>query len=128
MPWSSNATFLVDGRRPTTRGQGDLQAGAGRAAPVGLPARPLPSRGRGLAAVRVPRVAPGAADHHPRRSVRPGLAAAFVAADFEQHYFTLYEGRADLHDVLRPICAFDLLANNTDRKSGHCLLGLDGRI
>ena len=23
---------------------------------------------------------------------------------------------------------FDLLANNTDRKSGHCLLGRDGRI
>ena len=26
------------------------------------------------------------------------------------------------------MCAFDLLANNTDRKSGHCLLGLDGQI
>ena len=34
----------------------------------------------------------------------------------------------DLHDQLRPICAFDLLVNNTDRKSGHCLLGLDGRV
>ena len=32
------------------------------------------------------------------------------------------------HDALRAICAFDLLANNTDRKSGHCLLGEDGRI
>src|SRR5690606_34303650 len=28
----------------------------------------------------------------------------------------------DLHDQLRAICAFDLLANNTDRKSGHCLI------
>ena len=26
------------------------------------------------------------------------------------------------------MCAFDLVGNNTDRKSGHCLLGLDGRI
>ncbi len=26
------------------------------------------------------------------------------------------------------MCAFDVLANNTDRKSGHCLLGLDGQI
>ena len=26
------------------------------------------------------------------------------------------------------IATFDLLVNNTDRKSGHCLLGLDGRI
>ena len=57
-----------------------------------------------------------------------GSLQLFVAADFEQHYFTLYEGRADLHDALRRMCAFDVLANNTDRKSGHCLLGLDGRI
>jgi uncharacterized repeat protein (TIGR03843 family) len=26
------------------------------------------------------------------------------------------------------IAVFDLLVNNTDRKSGHCLLGLDHRI
>ena len=63
-----------------------------------------------------------------RRAVRRGLAAAVRAADFEQHYFTLYEDRPDLHDQLRAICAFDLLANNTDRKSGHCLLGLDGSV
>src|SRR5262249_60948347 len=32
------------------------------------------------------------------------------------------------HDRLARICAFDLIANNADRKSGHCLLGPDGRI
>ena len=26
------------------------------------------------------------------------------------------------------MCAFDLLANNTDRKSGHCLLDADGHV
>jgi uncharacterized repeat protein (TIGR03843 family) len=26
------------------------------------------------------------------------------------------------------MCALDLIGNNTDRKSGHVLLGLDGRI
>ena len=26
------------------------------------------------------------------------------------------------------MCAFDLVANNTDRKGGHCLLGHDGHI
>ncbi len=57
-----------------------------------------------------------------------GSFQLFVPSDFEQHYFTLYESRPDLHDELRTICAFDLLANNTDRKSGHCLLGLDGRV
>ena len=56
-----------------------------------------------------------------------GSLQEFVHADFEQHYFTLYEDE-QYHDQLRAICAFDLLANNTDRKSGHCLLGRDGRI
>jgi uncharacterized repeat protein (TIGR03843 family) len=56
-----------------------------------------------------------------------GSLQRFVTADFEQHYFTLYEDEHH-HDRLRQICAFDLLANNTDRKSGHCLLGEDGCV
>jgi uncharacterized repeat protein (TIGR03843 family) len=51
----------------------------------------------------------------------------FVDADFAQHYFTLVANPAH-HDRLRRICLFDLLANNADRKSGHCLLGEDGQI
>jgi uncharacterized repeat protein (TIGR03843 family) len=30
-----------------------------------------------------------------------------------------------LHDQLRSIAVLDLIANNTDRKSGHCLLAHD---
>jgi uncharacterized repeat protein (TIGR03843 family) len=56
-----------------------------------------------------------------------GSVQEFIDADFEQHYFTLYEDEG-YHDQLRAICAFDLVGNNTDRKSGHCLLGHDGRI
>ncbi len=56
-----------------------------------------------------------------------GSLQQFVPADFEQHYFTLYEDEAT-HERLKTICAFDLLANQTDRKSGHCLLGEDGQI
>jgi len=56
-----------------------------------------------------------------------GSFQRFVAADFEQHYFTLYESVVH-HPALKAICAFDLLANNADRKSGHCLLGEDGHI
>jgi uncharacterized repeat protein (TIGR03843 family) len=56
-----------------------------------------------------------------------GSVQEFIDADFEQHYFTLYEDES-YHDQLRAICAFDLVGNNTDRKSGHCLLGRDGRI
>jgi uncharacterized repeat protein (TIGR03843 family) len=58
-----------------------------------------------------------------------GSLQRFIAADFEQHYFTLYEDETcRWHDALRQICVFDLLSNQTDRKSGHCLLGEDGRI
>ncbi|MEM9562354.1 MAG: SCO1664 family protein [Actinomycetota bacterium] len=56
-----------------------------------------------------------------------GSVQAFVEAEFEHHYFSLHEdgiGRADLERL----CALDIVGNNTDRKSGHCLLGRDGRI
>jgi len=56
-----------------------------------------------------------------------GSLQEFVAADCAQHYFTLCEEPAH-RDQLARICAFDLVANNADRKSGHCLLGPDGRI
>jgi uncharacterized repeat protein (TIGR03843 family) len=54
----------------------------------------------------------------------------FVHADFAEHYFSLYAERPELHDHLRAIATFDVIANNTDRKSGHCLLergGVAGR-
>lgn len=57
----------------------------------------------------------------------PGSFQRFVPADFSQHYFTLLEDESH-HDALKVIAAFDLVANNADRKSGHCLLGEDGRI
>jgi uncharacterized repeat protein (TIGR03843 family) len=56
-----------------------------------------------------------------------GSLQRFVPFDVEAHYFTLLEdpGR---HAALRTICCFDLLANSADRKGGHCLAGDDGRI
>ena len=57
----------------------------------------------------------------------PGSLQLFVAADFAQHYFTLRDDPAH-HDGLRRICLFDLVANNADRKGGHCLIADDGRI
>jgi uncharacterized repeat protein (TIGR03843 family) len=52
----------------------------------------------------------------------------FVAADHSQHYFTIHEAHPELHDALRRMALLDVLANNTDRKSGHVLLrpGTDG--
>jgi uncharacterized repeat protein (TIGR03843 family) len=57
----------------------------------------------------------------------PGSLQRFVAADFSEHYFTLLE-HPEHRDALRTIAVFDVLANNADRKSGHCLLGDDGRV
>ncbi|HAM03787.1 MAG TPA: SCO1664 family protein [Acidimicrobiaceae bacterium] len=57
----------------------------------------------------------------------PGSVQHFVEADFSEHHFTLVE-QEENHDRLRVICAFDVVANNADRKSGHCLLGVDGTI
>lgn len=56
-----------------------------------------------------------------------GSLQLFVDADFTEHYFTLVE-QPRLADDLRTICLFDLVANNTDRKSGHCLLSRWGRV
>ena len=56
-----------------------------------------------------------------------GSLQLFVPARFEEHYFTLLDDERH-HDAFRLLCAFDLVANNTDRKSGHVLLGEDDRI
>lgn len=56
-----------------------------------------------------------------------GSVQRFVDADFEQHYFTLYEAGRH-HDRMRAMCAFDLIANNTDRKSGHCLVSVGDEL
>ena len=56
-----------------------------------------------------------------------GSFQLFVNADFAQHYFTLRQDPTHVERLQR-LCLFDLVANNADRKSGHCLLGPDGRI
>jgi uncharacterized repeat protein (TIGR03843 family) len=54
-----------------------------------------------------------------------GSVQLFVDAEPGEHYYTLRERRAD---EFRPIAAFDALVGNGDRKSGHCMLGVDGQI
>jgi uncharacterized repeat protein (TIGR03843 family) len=49
----------------------------------------------------------------------------FVNADHREHYFTINSQRPELHPQLRDIAVLDVIANNTDRKSGHCLLAGD---
>lgn len=56
-----------------------------------------------------------------------GSLQLFVEADYSQHYFTLLEEER-FSEALRKIGAFDVVANNADRKSGHILLGVDDRL
>jgi uncharacterized repeat protein (TIGR03843 family) len=51
-----------------------------------------------------------------------GSVQWFVTADHRHHYFTIHEQFPELHDRLRAMALLDIIANNTDRKSGHCLL------
>jgi hypothetical protein len=54
-----------------------------------------------------------------------GSVQRFVPHDPGEHYFTLVER---FPEDFRRVAAFDMIVNNADRKSGHCLLGEDGRI
>lgn len=128
LPWSSNRTYLADCKM----GEAELQA----VYKPGRGERPLWDFGdnlwrREVAAYEVSCMTGW--DVVPETVARidapigKGSMQRFVPADFEQHYFTLIEDKSR-HDRLRSICAFDVVTNNADRKSGHCLLGEDGKI
>ena len=126
MPWSSNATFLVELALNGTTGQAVYKPRRGERPlwdfPPALYRREIAAYllsealGWGLVPLTIEREGP----------FGDGSMQQFVPADFEQHYFTLREDPAN-HERLKQICLFDLLANNADRKSGHCLF-CDGSI
>jgi len=128
MPWSSNATFLV------TLHAGDVQARA--VYKPGRGERPLWDFPSGLYRREVAAYELSEAmDLHlvPPTVLRDGPLGQgsvqwFVEADFKEHYFSLHETRPELHDQFRAFAVFDYVANNTDRKSGHCLVDRDGRV
>jgi uncharacterized repeat protein (TIGR03843 family) len=128
MPWSSNATFLVT----VTDGDASIRA-------IYKPLRgerplwdfPSGLHKREVAAYELSEamgfhVVPLTVERDGPLGV--GSFQLFIEADFEQHYFTIFEQRPELHDQLRRIAAFDIVANNTDRKGGHCLLDHDGKV
>ena len=57
-----------------------------------------------------------------------GSVQLFIEHDPSLHYFTLIESREDLHHALRLICAFDIVANNTDRKAGHVIVDEEDHV
>ena len=57
-----------------------------------------------------------------------GSSQWFIDGDVREHYFTLYDEVPETHSTLAQLALFDCIANNADRKSGHVLRGLDGRV
>ncbi len=71
-----------------------------------------------------------------------GSAQLFVEADFAEHYLSLIKVVEDrstedqdllswidsVEETLHQVCAFDYIANNTDRKSSHCILDEQSRL
>ncbi|HNP70580.1 MAG TPA: SCO1664 family protein [Kouleothrix sp.] len=56
-----------------------------------------------------------------------GSVQLFIDADQEAHLFTMQK-EGGFEATIERLAAFDVLANNADRKSGHCLKGHDGRL
>lgn len=54
-----------------------------------------------------------------------GSLQQFIKADLREHYFSLMPSRAA---DFRTMAAFDVIVNNADRKSGHCLIDGQGHI
>jgi uncharacterized repeat protein (TIGR03843 family) len=150
MPWSSNATFLCEVHEPGRRPDGGLPPDEDDGSePIDATSRPLaraiykPHAGerplwdfpdglyrREVAAYELacaigwdlvpPTVARGG-------PFGEGSVQLFIDADFEQHHFTLVEDEAN-HPQLQRMCAFDIVANSTDRKGGHVLVDDDGHL
>jgi uncharacterized repeat protein (TIGR03843 family) len=128
MPWSSNGTFLV-----TVSGCGTVQPAIYKPHRAERPLWDFPGGlyQREVAAYELSVALDwGLVPETVLRDEAPlgtGSLQRFVEADFEQHYFTLLEHES-YRPALQAIATFDLLANNADRKSGHCLLDGDGKI
>jgi uncharacterized repeat protein (TIGR03843 family) len=147
LPWSSNLTFLV-----TLGGTGDAErgdAGGGDVEDGDSPSRPVqavykPHQGeqslwdfpdglyrREVAAYRLSEalgwgIVPPTVLREDA-PFGPGSVQLFVEADYEEHYFTLLE-EGGHEGQLEVFCAFDVVANNADRKSGHVLHTGEGRL
>ncbi len=56
-----------------------------------------------------------------------GSMQLYIDNDADRHFFTFREEKGYC-DQLQRLSAFDLITNNADRKSGHCLLDKSGHI
>jgi len=128
LPWSSNYSFLATVRLGEAEQRAVYKPGRGE--------RPLWDYPGGLFRREVAAYELSVAlrlDIVPETVMRldgphgEGSVQRFVDADFAEHYFSLLNEPRN-HPQLRRIAAFDLLANNGDRKGGHLLVDWESRI
>jgi uncharacterized repeat protein (TIGR03843 family) len=128
MPWSSNATFLVEARLKDRSTRAIYKPHAGERPlwdfPDGLYRREVAAYE--LSAQLGWEVVPLTIE---REDLVHGVGSLqrFIDADFEQHYFTMLEDES-LHPQFVRMAAFDFVSNNTDRKGGHCLIDVNEHI
>lgn len=128
MPWSSNATFLVNVVLDGVETKGVYKPGKGE--------RPLWDFPEDIfrREVAAYELAVGLdLEIVPETIVRTegpygvGSLQRFIETDYNEHYFTMIEDPEN-DQALREIAAFDVIANNADRKGGHLLRSADGHI
>lgn len=127
MPWSSNATLLCDVRHEDQLVQAIYKPARGERPlwdfPSGLFRREVAcyrlARALGWDLVPPTMLVDGPAG--------PGSLQLFIPCDFEEHYLTLND-EPRFRDDFERLVAFDTVANSTDRKSGHVLLGTDDAV
>lgn len=132
LAYSSNGTFLVRCRPPAGAGSAAVRLGVYKPAAGERPLWDFPEATlyrREVAAFELSRwlgwdlVPPTVS--RAEAPLGPGSVQAFVEHDPEQHYFTLLDGH---RRELKRLAYFDMLANNADRKGGHCLVDAAGRV
>jgi uncharacterized repeat protein (TIGR03843 family) len=128
LPWSSNYTLLATVRNNGTQGLAVYKPRRGE--------RPLWDFPRGTLCQR--EVAAYLLSEALGWSLVPptvlrdgphgvGSVQLFIDADHDAHLFTMQkEGCYD--ETIERLAVFDVISNNADRKSGHCLKGNDGRL
>ena len=127
MPWSSNATYLIDVSCENLDLQGIYKPGRGE--------RPLWDFPEHLFLREV--VAYELSDFLGWDIVPPtirrngplgeGSIQLFIPCDLSINYFDILKEPKN-HETLKKICAFDFVANSTDRKGGHCLWDRHGKV
>jgi uncharacterized repeat protein (TIGR03843 family) len=128
IPWSSNATLLVTVRDDELSTLGVYKPQRGERPLWDFPTGTLGKRevaaylvcealGWGL-------IPPTVLRHGPYGL---GSVQFFIHAQEDAHFFTIQHNSVYTEDLIR-LATYDVIANNADRKSGHCLVDHEGGL